>query len=296
MRHSTLLWFPLVMIVPNLAASEPAAPMNVASMLPTLEIPVAVLQNAPMVDGVLEDWEGVALHRIPITPALERDDRNRSGKTEIELRVGVHGNRFHLSARWPDDTADEKFRPWRWRDGKYQRMETRDDQFVIRFHMSGDYDSCMLSQKSYQVDLWRWSAGRSNPAGLAEDLIHIISPEPLEEAAEFLGPQGTTYLIKRNDDGEKFYKNAPAPAAKGATEEPGILQTGPGSGSLVDVQARGIWKDGYWHLEMSRLLDTGHGDDVVLGGGKTISGAIGVFNREGNEHKSVSGTLNFRFP
>ncbi|MBF0342039.1 MAG: hypothetical protein HQL95_13910 [Magnetococcales bacterium] len=278
------------------AWADDSAPLPVAPMLPTLELQVPPLKSAPLVDGNLDEWGEVKPYAIPVSPTLEKDARNRVGKKTVELRVGIFDNRFYLAARWPDDAPDEKFRPWRWRDGKYRRTETRDDQFVIRFRLSGDYDACMLGKSSYQADVWRWSAGRSNPAGLAEDQLHIISLEPMEDAAEYRGPHGMVYIIKRNDAGQPFYKNAPEPTAKGQDEEPGILQTGPGSGSLVDVQARGVWREGFWHLEMSRALNTGHEDDVILGGGQTIPGAIAIFDREGNEHKSVSGTLNFIFP
>ncbi|NGZ05949.1 MAG: hypothetical protein G8237_06285 [Magnetococcales bacterium] len=297
MKSVIPVWIPAVLFLPSLAwADATGTPMNVAPMLPATDIPVVLLERAPVIDGDLGEWSSVPAHTIPVTPTLEKDEQNRVGTGDVVLRVGVHGDRFHMALRWPDETPDEKFRPWRWRNDKYQRTEVRDDQFVVRFHMSGDYDSCMLSKTNYQVDVWRWSAGRSNPAGLAEDQMHIISLDPMEEAAEFLGPYGTTYLLKRNDDGEPFYKNAKAPAVKKGDEEPGIVQSGPGSGSLVDVTAKGVWKEGYWNLEFSRLLNTGHGDDAVLVRGGRISGAIGVFNRAGNEHKSVSGTLNFLIP
>ncbi|MBF0628794.1 MAG: hypothetical protein HQL91_11320 [Magnetococcales bacterium] len=270
--------------------------MPVAPMLPARDFQVVTLPVAPVVDGDLGEWEGVAAQTIPIAPTLEQDGQNRVGQAEVALRVGVHGDRVYFAARWADDAPDEKFRPWRWREGKYQRQELRDDQFVVRFHSSGSYDACMLSPTSYQVDVWRWSAGRSNLAGLAEDQSHLISVDPVEDASEFLGPKGTTYLVKRNDAGEPFYKNTKAPATKGAEELPGIEIIGSGAGSLIDVSAKGVWRDGFWNLELSRALNTGHDDDVVLGGGQKIAGAIGVFNRSANEHKSVSGTLNFLFP
>ncbi|MBF0309379.1 MAG: hypothetical protein HQL56_07630 [Magnetococcales bacterium] len=269
--------------------------LEVAPMLPPMELKVESLTAAPVIDGVLDDWAGVSPRAVGVSPVVEKDVQNRVGKAEVALRVGVFGGRFYLAARWADDAADVQFRPWRWRDGKYVRSENRDDQFVVRFDMGGDYDSCMLAKTSYKVDVWRWSAGRSNAVGLAEDQSHVISLDPLEDASDFQGPKGTVYILKRNDAGEAFYANAKAPAAKAGEEEPGIVMSGSGSGSLVDVQAKGVWKDGYWNLEMSRALNTGNADDVVLGG-KPIRGAVGVFNKAGNEHKSVSGTINFVFP
>ncbi|MFH1736581.1 MAG: hypothetical protein ABH838_01650, partial [Actinomycetota bacterium] len=48
------------------------------------------------------------------------------------------------------------------------------------------------------------------------------------------------------------------------------------SGSRVDLKGVGAWKDGWWTLEFSRKLNTGHDDDVQFGSkdGKLISGNV----------------------
>ena len=35
-------------------------------------------------------------------------------------------------------------------------------------------------------------------------------------------------------------------------------------GSVTDVNAMGVWRDGKWYLELARKLDTGHADDAVI--------------------------------
>lgn len=290
-----LLSLPLL-VMSGYAGADGAERLDVAPMPSAVEMTVVILPAAPVVDGDLGEWEGIPFQEIPITPTLKQDRKNRVGKQNVELRAGIFDGRFYLAARWPDATKDDSYRPWRWRDGRYKRLEKHDDQFAVRFHMSGDYDACMLGKSSYRVDVWRWSAGRSNPAGMAEDQMHTLSMEPMEDASEFMGPHGMVHILKRSDAGERFFANTPAPKSQGQDEEPGITQQGAGSGSLVDVTAKGIWRDGFWHLEMSRALNTGHEDDAILGQGKIIQGAIAVFDGEGDEHKSVSGTLNFQFP
>jgi hypothetical protein len=53
-------------------------------------------------------------------------------------------------------------------------------------------------------------------------------------------------------------------------------------GSITDVNAKGVWRDGRWYLELSRRLDTGHDDDAVIPANGTIPFAIAVFDGVSN--------------
>jgi hypothetical protein len=61
------------------------------------------------------------------------------------------------------------------------------------------------------------------------------------------------------------------------------------SGSRVDIQAYSKWQDGWWTLELSRKLDTGHNDDVqfMTNKSKLISGnvfSLALFNDSRIDH------------
>ncbi len=280
-------------------AKEGAPVMKPAPMGQPHTVNVPVLDTAPVVDGQLDEWPGLTKQTFlaVVHPALEHDPENKTGTHDVEIRFGVFGDRFYLAARWPDNAPDILHRPWRWVDTGYQQNKKQfDDGFAIRFYLDGDYDSCMLSNKDYRVDLWHWSAGRSNDAGFAEDRYHVITRNPIEGAAEHESPYGVVNILNRSDAGEAIFTSRKAPKEHLQDLEPSTMLTGKASGSIADVSARGVWKDGYWHLEMSRLLSTGHDDDTVLGQGKTIPAAIAVFNHAVSEHKSVSDTLNLVFP
>ncbi|MBF0134769.1 MAG: hypothetical protein HQL65_00905 [Magnetococcales bacterium] len=271
------------------AASPPAA-----SPIP---VDVPALSALPQVDGELADWGDSGWTDVEIKPAKENDADNVTGVLKVRIKAGVAGERFFFAARWPDPEASTLYRPWKLSGTQYKRSKLRDDMFVVRFDMGGTYDECMLSRNDYRVDLWQWSAGRTNPAGLAEDFMHVISATPQENAAEYEHPEGgMVYIRKIRDAGKPIYDNLDAPAQPNGETLPGIQMLKDPSGSLADVTARGVWKDGHWHLELSRKLNTGHGDDVNLTALREIRGAIAVFNKGFAEHKSVSGTLLFRFP
>lgn len=265
-------------------------------------IPVAALAAAPVIDGSVAEWGSVAWIKIPITPAVAPTDReklglagedaNFTGTTLVQLKAGISGGRLYLAARWPDDAANTEYKGWDLRDARYVESKKRDDMFAVRFHLDGDYDRSMLADKSYRVDVWLWSAARTNPLGLAEDQMHSISNREIEDAAEYATrDKGTIYIKKQRDTGSALYQPIRAPKEKGDEHLPGIKLNPGANGSIADVQAKGTWKAGFWNLELSRQLDTGNTDDVKFKPGQKILGQIAVFNHAANENKSVSEPL-----
>lgn len=259
---------------------------------------VGKLATPPTVDGKLDEWGADGWTTVPVHPAVKGDKQNLTGTIEVTLKTGVVGDRFYLAARWPDADANTDYKPWQWEEGKYKRSKIQDDMFALRFQMDKSYEDCMFSKTEYRVDVWLWSAGRSNGAGVAEDFMHILSTKPVENSAEYEMPDGggIVYIRKPRDDGESVYENT-KPAIKKYQGDilPGIALTNRGAGSAVDVTAKGVWAEGYWNLEFSRLLDTGHPDDRVFHEGDKIPGAIAVFDKVASEHKSVSDRLIFDF-
>lgn len=269
-------------------------------------IPVASLAQAPKVDGKLADWGGDGWVKVPVKPALDRaerekfgmnpdDDKNQTGSIVVQLKAGVHGGRFYVALKYPDDAADTTHRNWEWRNEKYAEGKQREDMLALRFHLAGDYDRTMLSAKDYKVDVWLWSAARTDPAGLAEDQMHHMTTAMLENAAEYSLPGGkTVYIRKQRDAGTPPYKMLPRPKEKKGEKLPSF-EAQPASGSVADVAAQGEWSKGHWQLEFGRALNTGNADDVAFKPGDRITGQIAVFNRGYSEHKSVSEPLQFDF-
>lgn len=280
-----------------------AAPLFASAQAP-LSVPVTALPSAPKVDGDLGEWGTGGWIKVPVKPALERDerakyglepagDRNVTGSLTVEMKAGVAAGRFFVAFRYPDDAPDTAHKEWTWRGEKYQRESQHEDMFALRLHLAGDFDRSMLATKDYKVDVWLWSAARTNPAGIAEDMSHHVTTRMLESAAEYQLKDGpVVYIAKRRDDGSAPYEMLPRPKEnKGARVASFVGATA--SGSAADVAAKGVWKAGSWHLEFSRALTTGNADDVELKIGGRATGQIAVFNRASGEHKSVSEPLVF---
>ena len=62
-------------------------------------------------------------------------------------------------------------------------------------------------------------------------------------------------------------------------------------GSIADVRANGVWRDGRWYLELARKLDTGHADDAVIPAIGSIAIAVAAFDHVDGKNHSVSETL-----
>ena len=262
-----------------------------------LEIPVNPLDSAPTVDGDLSDWPATWVS-VAIDVAKENDKKNRTGALDVEFQAAVSGDRIFLAARWPDAEENRIFKPWVWKKNKYKRGKQRDDMFAVRFDMAGDFHTCMIADADYDVDVWLWSAAKTDPNNYARDMWHKITNKMLDNAAEFKTDSGKTVYIKKSaDDGIDGYKTAKIKKRKEfqGDELPSLDTSRPPKGSVADVSAKGVWKEGYWHLEMSRQLNTGNGDDVLLEGKTQIKGQIAVFNEGFAEHKSVSDSLIFKF-
>ena len=267
---------------------------------------MAVLKDAPAIDGDLTEWGKTGWIKIPIKPAveaserqklgLEGEERNFTGKIEVQLKAGVAKGRLYIAVRWPDEAADIEHKGWDWSANRYLESKRREDMFAIRFHLNGVFDRSMLSGKTYKVDMWLWSAARTNPVGLAEDLTHSFSLNPIEASAEYsVQGIGTVNIKKLRDSGTPAYKLIRPPREKSAEHLSGIELNSSASGSVADVSAKGIWKAGYWNLEMSRALNTSQPDDVIFKSSDRRLGQIAVFNRSSDEHKSISEPLLFDF-
>ena len=296
MRLVTRMILAAIAALPPLVA-HPSQPQAVA---------VSQLATAPKIDGDLSDWGTRAWTPVTIKPALDKaersqhgldpaDDRNVTGNLTVQIKAGVHQGRFYLALRYPDDREDRDYRGWEWRGDRYAEGKKLDDMASVRFHMAGEFDRTMLSAKEYQVDVWLWSAARSDRSSTADDFQHAISTRLQDDAAEYTLPGGkTVYIKKTRDAGTPSIKPVPRPR-ENRGERIASFEIQQPSGSVADVAAKGVWKNGFWHLEFSRAMNTGNPDDRPFAAGQKIIGQIAVFNRGNAENKSISDPLVFDF-
>ena len=171
-----------------------------------------------------------------------------------------------------------------------------DDMLALRFHTAGSFSDCMISGRDYTADVWRWSAGRSQLAGMADDLQHVFSLKPLDRAAEYETEHGTLYNKNTMDPGEPGWSIAPRPRDVSGGVKVGALGGGPEHGSRADVAAFGAWTDGRWTVELARKLATGDAEDVRFVPGTPVTGQLAFFNPGYRMQKQISAVLLLEMP
>lgn len=265
------------MVAFAVGAVLPASAQTVVEAVP--------LPGPIQVDGDPGDWAGIPSHDIALT--------GRGGVDTVAVTFGIYGDTIYLLAIWDDATESRLHKPYRWDEGtlSYRRTRQLEDRFAISFEMSGVFSHNKLSGDEFTADVWHWKASRSDPAGIAHDKMWKVSRTEFPGAKKFINPEGQViYLARPSDAGDRLYR-----AVKHETKHEDLMpryevNLSP-SGSVADVRAKGVWRDGRWYLELARKLDTGHDDDAVIPASGRILFAIAAHNDVDNERHSVSETF-----
>lgn len=257
-------------------------------------IPVHPLPAAPVLDGQSTDWETIPAEHIPLHNTVTH---SKITLDKVMLKAGVYEDNVYFHVVWADEMESALHKPFVWNEKKdrYVRGEQREDRFALQFEMSGRYDTNWFSGATFRADMWHWKASRTNPLGKADDKMTIVSLDKLLRGYQGQTPDKKTVYIQRpRDEGDKFYRSE----RYGKKQEaimPKYILISSGQGSSWDIDAKGVWHQGYWTLELRRKLDTGHEDDVKFVLGTRVLGGIAVFNQSENDDHAISDVLRFQF-
>jgi hypothetical protein len=269
------------------------AQMPTRALLPGVVIAAATLAASPAfsapqtltahaidhpisLDGQIDDWQGVAGTVVSLSGA--------GGADRVELRAAIRGDRIYLVAIWDDPSESDLHKPYRWDEAShtYKKGDDMEDRFALSMRMSGDFTANKLDGSEFTADVWHWKAHRSNPAGLAHDKWWRVSRTPFDKSRAFETPGGeTVHLARPSDAGDQLYKVVRYHVRQRETMPLYEINRG-ARGSIADVNAAGVWRDGRWYLELSRRLDTGHDDDAVIPANGTMPFAIALFDGVSN--------------
>jgi len=257
-------------------------------------INVVTLSKAPKLDGQDSDWRDVAGNTIKLSPIQAK---STLGHREVLLKAGHYQGQVFFYLKWPDKTQNIIHKPYMWNEKKqrYVKGPQREDRLALQFEISGEYSTDWANAMDFEADMWHWKSSRSNPLELAHDKKTTLSKNKLLRAASIPSADGSKRYVRRvSDTGTPIYRNL-----RYGTKEQEImpkyqLHAKP-EGSIADVKAKGVWKDGYWQLELRRKLDTGHNDDVKFVLGQSVRGGISVFDASENDNHIISETLLFQF-
>lgn len=236
-------------------------------------------------DGDASEWTNISGLTVPLT--------GKGGVASVEIKAAIKGDMIYVLAVWPDSSEGKYHKPYKWNESaqSYKKGKEKEDRFAISLKMSGDFSANKLDGRAFEADVWHWKASRSNPGGLAHDKFWKVSAEHFDKAKKFKTKDGKkVYLARKSDAGDRLYKPVKYDAKQGDIMPSYAVNTG-AKGSIADVKAKGVWRDGKWYLELARKLDTGHADDAVIPAAGKIEVAIAVFNAVGGKKHSVSETI-----
>ena len=232
-------------------------PMQVLS----LDIISYKTDQPPIVDGIIDDpaWQVVTYPYVIV---------DKTADAPIFLKSVYTDDTIYFSVMYKDPEQTHYHKPWLWNqaDNKYEQGALREDTFVFKWSMMDkNVDLSNFSEDNYTADVWYWKANRTNPAGYADDKRQILSDTPEKGSANTKSATGKIrYLSRKSDAGTSAYKEMKNPPAEKTSHLIDRFPPRTPEGSRADVQAKGIWKNGFWNIEFSRKLKTGYDDDVQL--------------------------------
>lgn len=214
--------------------------------------------QAPEVDGKDNDiaWENAQpIQTLDLT-----------SQRLIEMTAVHDGVNLYMRIKYRDGAPSITHKSWTWSAQKdfYLQGLDREDMFVIKWSMQGqNADISLRHAKPHTADIWFWKACRTNPMGYFDDKRHEMTVDWVDKSLEIKAEDGTVGHLRRiGDEGKQCYAEL-FPANFTRQYLPRYTMQEP-EGSRGDVKGKGVWKDGYWTLECTRKLNTGHDDDLQM--------------------------------
>lgn len=261
--------------------------------------------KAPKIDGKVDSvWSKIRSTKIMV-------EEGKPGKVKVSMKAMYDDQFVYFLIQWADKTMSQN-RVYEFKGGQWKKRKGNEDRFGILFNnnipdfpKSGCESAChgegtyMGTEKAGATgDIWHWKAQRTNPLGYADD-------QSIQDKVKIKGHEKTARKSDKRSGGSykaNFDKNKKQPkfigagmggpvllkavakpfkgGAKEGTIAPREVLARP-VGSRGDIDAKGVWKNGRWTLELRRKLDTGNKDDIAFKpGGSTLFG-IAVFDNGG---------------
>lgn len=304
------------------------------------EVVVNRVDTPPELDGISNDtvWaendvsvinvNGGAIRRVDVTIQAVYDDQNLYMVLQWADDTESVDRRLWTYTRdgWEHESKEDRFSIlWQITDidgfetiGCNIACHSDDPPIGMWFNNPGEYG-----------DLWNWKASRTNPMGFIDDAwMGPYSGHP--DGGRYVDPGISSYARNEVPSGDApafVWRDINArtnPPAIDATENflldvdvvpitelmafsvgdtvPGYILRQP-SGSRADIQARGIWLDGTWTVELVRPLDTGENAiladgttpvDITFAPGETYYFSLVVMDNTDQDHSTEEIGIAFR--
>lgn len=228
---------------------------------------VAALPAEPTDDA----WEKFDPVRVPLDPLWPE-----SQPVPAVAVTALHdGTKLAVLCVWRDPSFN----------GSAVRMEDFQDGVALQFSMNGSFPFVGMGDAKNPVNLWFWRAGwQSEIAGNRPD-IRDLHPAMHVDFYPEKAPLFTTAIAAGNVISVAHTSAVEDANARGF----GTLQSQPVAEQ--NVQGKGVWRNGFWSVLITRELASQQGEDVQFAPGKSVPVAFAVWNgeqRDRNGRKVIS--------
>lgn len=222
-------------------------------------------------DGNADEWKDID----GVTVALTAQGEGTGNVASVELKAAIRGDMIYILAVWEDSEENTLHKPYVWNDSlqSYEASSDGEDRFIVTIEKSGNFSANKMDGSEFEADVWYWKSSRSNPLGLAHDKWWRVSAEEFKKGKKYATANGDMYVRRSSDKGDRLYKSVKYDTREGDVMPRYVVAEAP-TGSITDVKASGVWKDGRWYLELARKLDTGNKDDAAIPASGSIKIAV----------------------
>lgn len=228
---------------------------------------IAVLPVEPTDDF----WESIDPVRVPLDPLWPEPHPVPA----IAVTAVHDGTKLAVFCVWRDPSFD----------GSAVRMEDFQDGVAMQFSLNGTFPFLGMGDAKNPVNLWFWRAGwQSEVAGNRPD-IRDLHPAMHVDLYPEKSPLFITAIAAGNVISIAHTSAVEDANARGF----GTLQSQPVEHQ--NVQGKGIWRNGFWSVLITRELASQKGEDVQFASGKTVPVSFAVWNgeqRDRNGRKVIS--------
>jgi hypothetical protein len=153
--------------------------------------------------------------------------------------------------------------------------------FVIKWSMCGnDAQLALRDVVPHVADVWFWKACRTNLEGYFDDKQHFLTAEEFQKSLKLTAKDGHVGYLRRIGDQGRQASREHFPSEFKSQYQPRYAPQVP-VGSRGDVHGKGQWVQGYWTLELERLLNTGHDDDLSMQVGNQYLFGVSCYENAG---------------
>ena len=177
--------------------------------------------------------------------------------------ITCHGDRHHTNAE------GERTDTWQWRASTTNPFGFTEDKHWDNTVEEGTHEAAREAGRHFDdvttvgytgQDIGEARVGYTENiytvliSGVPVALPRYYEPNPVDET-------DAKFLSKGEIERGEAVEVTPQTTFKDGTTVPGYILERP-AGSRADIESKGVWLDGRWHVELKRALDTGHHDDV----------------------------------